>query len=141
MTAGHFTIGTLARKTNTKVETIRFYERSGLLPAPGRTDGNYRAYELVHLNRLSFIRRSRELGFSLEQVRTMLGLADDRTSSCAGVDTIVQQHLVEVDEKIAALGALRYELQRMVQICGTGTVAECRIIESLSPRGAGTLRN
>lgn len=141
MTVGHFTIGMLARETNTKVETIRFYERSGLLPAPGRTNGNYRAYELVHLNRLSFIRRLRELGFPLEQVRAMLDLADDRTRSCAAVDAMVQQHLVQVDEKVAALGALRHELQRMVQMCGTGTVAECRIIESLSPRGAGTLRN
>ena len=136
MSAGNLTIGALARQTNTKVETIRFYEKSGLLPAPARTEGNYRAYELSHLNRLSFIRRSRDLGFSLEQTRAMLDLSDDRTRSCSAVDAIAQEHLVEVDEKIAALMALRQELSRMVQICHTGTVAECRIIESLSPKAA-----
>lgn len=135
MSAGILTIGVLARQTNTKVETIRFYEKCGLLPAPSRTEGNYRSYEVTHLNRLSFIRRSRELGFSLEQTRTMLDLSDDRTRSCSAVDAIAQEHLVEVDEKIAALTALRQELSRMVQVCHTGTVAECRIIESLSPRG------
>lgn len=132
MTVSHLTIGALARLTKTKVETIRFYEKSGLMPVPARTDGNYRSYERMHLNRLSFIRRSRELGFSLDQIRTMLGLSDDRSRSCAAVDAIASEHLVEVDAKIAALQALRLELSRMVTQC-SGTVAECRIIESLSP--------
>lgn len=135
MSAGNLTIGALARQTNTKVETIRFYEKNGLLPAPPRTESNYRTYDLSHLNRLSFVRRSRELGFSLEQIRAMLDLSDDRSRSCAAVDAIAQEHLAEVDQKIAALTALRKELYRMVKTCHTGTVAECRIIESLSPRG------
>lgn len=133
MTVTHLSIGALARLTKTKVETIRFYEKSGLLPEPARTEGNYRAYEREHLNRLSFIRRSRELGFSLDQIRTLLDLSDDRSRSCGAVDLIAREHLIEVDAKIEALQALRQELNRMLDHSGSGTVADCRIIESLSP--------
>ncbi|WP_090709293.1 MULTISPECIES: helix-turn-helix domain-containing protein [unclassified Beijerinckia] len=129
----HLAIGELGRLTSTKVETIRYYERIGLLAAPARTAGNYRAYGPVHLNRLSFIRRSRDLGFSLEQVRTLLDLSDDRDRSCQAVDAIAQEHLAEVDRKIADLSALRHELSRMIEQCRCGTVADCRIIEALSP--------
>lgn len=127
------TIGDLARQTGTKVETIRYYERIGLLPAPGRTAGNYRAYDLGHLGRLSFIRRARDLGFSLDQVRELLGLADQRDRSCDAVDLIARQHLADVERKIADLHALRDELADVIGRCGRGTVAECRIIETLAP--------
>lgn len=133
ISAGDFSIGELARQTATKVETIRYYERIGLLPAPARTTGNYRAYTDAHLNRLSFIRRSRDLGFSLEQVRALLDLADDRSRPCAAVDSIARTHLAEVDRKISDLKALRRELNSMVTQCRHGTVAECRIIDALSP--------
>lgn len=126
-------IGHLAQKTGTKVETIRFYEKSGLLPRPGRTDGNYRAYDASHLNRLSFIRRARDLGFSLDQVRGLLTLADDRNQSCAAVDIIANEHRSQVERKIRDLQALKAELDNLIDQCGCGTVAECRIIESLSP--------
>ncbi|HCJ72738.1 MerR family transcriptional regulator [Pseudochrobactrum lubricantis] len=126
-------IGQLARQTGTKVETIRFYEKNGLLPAPSRTDGNYRAYEPGHLSRLSFIRRARELGFSLDQIREILKLADDRSQSCAAVDAIAREHRKEVERKIEDLTALKSELDRMIDQCGCGLVADCRIIESLSP--------
>lgn len=132
--AGHyFTIGELGRLTDTKVETIRYYERMGLLAAPARTAGNYRAYGADHLSRLSFIRRSRDLGFSLDQVRALLDLSDDRSRSCEAIDAIAKVHLVEVDRKIADLRALRRELASMIDQCRCGTVAECRIIEALSP--------
>ncbi|MBS0546181.1 MAG: helix-turn-helix domain-containing protein [Proteobacteria bacterium] len=127
------TIGHLARKTSTKVPTIRFYEKSGLLPAPERTSGNYRAYEQLHLGRLSFIRRARDLGFSLDQVRALLSLADDRDQSCAAVDTIANEHRTEIERKIRDLQALKIELDSIIDSCGCGTVAECRIIETLSP--------
>ena len=126
-------IGQLARQTGTKVETIRFYEKNGLLRAPSRTDGNYRAYEPGHLSRLSFIRRARELGFSLDQIREFLKLADDRSQSCAAVDAIAREHRKEVERKIEDLTALKSELDRMIDQCGCGLVADCRIIESLSP--------
>ena len=93
MTGETFSIGELARTTGTKVETVRYYERIGLLPQPARTGGNYRAYARPHLERLSFIRRGRDLGFSLEEVRELLRLSDDRERPCAEVDHIARAHL------------------------------------------------
>lgn len=130
-------IGTLARATGTKVETVRWYERVGLLPAPARTSGNYRSYGRAHLDRLSFIRRARDLGFTLDQVRDLLQLADQRDRSCEEVDAIARAHLGEVERKIADLTALRRELADIIGRCGHGTIAECRIVEALSPPPAG----
>lgn len=127
------TIGEMGKATNTKIETIRYYERIGLLPKPARTSSNYRNYGQAELGRLSFIRRSRDLGFSLDQVRALLGLSDDRSCDCAGIDRIANQHLVEVDRKIADIQALRRELKAVIDSCDGGTVAECRIIEALGP--------
>ena len=81
-------IGELARAAETKAETIRYYEQIGLLPAPPRTAGNYRDYSAVHVSRLTFIRRARDLGFSIEQIRTLLDLADRKEQSCEAVDAI-----------------------------------------------------
>jgi DNA-binding transcriptional MerR regulator len=130
---GSFSIGDLARATATKVETVRYYERTGLLPSPPRTGGNYRAYGPDHLARLSFIRRARDLGFPIEQVRALLDLADQRDRPCEAVDVIAREHLAEVDRKLADLAALRRELDSMIGQCRQGTVAECRIIEALAP--------
>lgn len=138
MSNGPFAIGELGRLTATKVETIRFYERIGLLTAPARTAGNYRAYGPEHLGRLSFIRRSRDLGFTLDQVRALLDLSDDRGRPCEAVDAIAKEHLAEVDRKIADLLALRHELGSMIDQCRCGTVADCRIIEALSPGAAAS---
>src|SRR4030088_879198 len=104
------TIGHLARETGTKVETIRFYEKTGLLPAPGRTAGNYRSYDPDHLNRLSFIRRARDLEGSIPQTRALLGLADDKDQQCEAIDAIARAHLEAVNRKIRDLQALRREL-------------------------------
>lgn len=127
-------IGALSKATGTTVETIRWYERVGVLPAPARTSGNYRTYGEAHLTRLSFVRRARDLGFSLEEVRDLLRLSDDRDRSCEAVDQVARQHLAEVERKIADLEALRQELQDLVGHCRHGTVAECRIVQALSPR-------
>ena len=128
-----FRIGDLANRTDTKVETIRYYERIGILPAPDRTSGNYRSYGLEHLGRLSFIRRARDLGFSIEKVRHLLSLSDQRNRSCSSVDAIARKHLADVDRKIVDLRALRRELSSIIDRCGRGTIADCRIIEALSP--------
>ncbi|HWK47499.1 MAG TPA: helix-turn-helix domain-containing protein [Stellaceae bacterium] len=133
MKNGFLSIGDLAEATGTKVETIRYYERIGLLTDPGRTSGNFRAYGAEHLARLSFVRRSRDLGFSLEVVRDLLKLADERDRDCMAVDAIARGHLAAVEHKIADLGALARELRDLIDHCGHGTVAECRIIEALSP--------
>ncbi|MEP9370130.1 helix-turn-helix domain-containing protein [Ancylobacter polymorphus] len=126
-------IGDLAKATATKVETIRYYERIGLLPTPERTAGNYRSYSAAHLGRLSFVRRARDLGFSIDQVRDLLGLSDQRDRSCEAVDAIARENLAEVERKIRDLQALRRELGSILSQCGCGTIAECRIIEALSP--------
>lgn len=130
-----FTIGQLGRATGTKVETIRYYERAGLLAKPGRTAGNYRAYTQHDLERLSFVRRARDLGFPLEQVRELLALSDDSDRSCMVIDEITTAHLASVERKIADLEALRGELQRLLQSCRGGTMEQCRIIASLAPNG------
>jgi len=132
-----FTIGKLAAATETKAETIRYYERIGLLAPPERTGGNYRAYRPSHLARLRFIRRSRALGFSLDQVRALLRLSDDRACSCGEVDRIANTHLKEVEDKIADLKKLQSELQDIIGQCRRGTIADCRIIETL---GTASLR-
>jgi Cu(I)-responsive transcriptional regulator len=129
-----YSIGDLAKATDTKVETIRYYERIGLLPEPKRTAGNYRSYEAAHLGRLSFIRRARELGFSIDQVRNLLGLADQKDRSCETVDSIAREHLADVDRKIADLKGLRRELDSLIRQCHHGTIAECRILDALAPR-------
>lgn len=135
------TIGDLAKATGTKVETIRYYERIGLLPAPARTEGNYRAYSFEHVGRLSFIRRARDLGFTLDQVRVLLSLSDQKDQSCETVDQIAREHLAEVDQKIADLRSLRRELATIIGQCGQGTIADCRIIEALAPLARCSSRN
>ncbi|AOH85646.1 MerR family transcriptional regulator [Sphingomonas panacis] len=127
------TIGGLGRATGTKIETIRYYERIGLLPKPVRTNGNYRDYSAAELGRLSFIRRARDLGFSIDQVRALLTLSDERRQDCATVDALARTHLGEVERKIADLEALRSELSALIASCTGGTVACCRIIEALAP--------
>jgi Cu(I)-responsive transcriptional regulator len=126
-------IGELAHASGTKVETIRYYERIGLLPPPPRTGGNYRDYSAAHANRLSFTRRARDLGFSIEQIRALLDLADHKQQPCEAVDVIARAHLAEVKRKLADLRALRRELESLIGQCRHGTIAECRIIEALAP--------
>ena len=126
-------IGDLANATGTKVQTIRYYEEIGLLPPPARTEGNYRTYDEGTLRRLSFIRRSRDLGFSLDRVRELLALSDHRDWSCTSVETIAREHRKAIERKVADLSALDRELARIIEKCGHGTVAECGILEALSP--------
>lgn len=133
MQEGRIAIGQLAQLAATKVETIRYYERINLLGAPARTAGNYRTYGQADVSRLRLIRRSRDLGFSLDQVRSLLRLSDERDQSCAEVDRIANAQLAEVKSKIADLCALRDVLQDLIGQCRHGTIADCRIIEALGP--------
>lgn len=129
-----FTIGALAKATATNIETIRYYERIGLLPAPTRTAANYRTYGPSHLSRLSFVRRSRDLGFSIAAVRDLLRLDDRKRRDCASVGVIAHGHLAEIERKIRDLNALRRELRGLMTQCGNGRIDDCRVIEALSPR-------
>src|SRR5579863_10273995 len=106
-------IGDLARGTGTKVVTVRYYEQIGLLPVPSRTAGNYRTYRSEHVRRLRFIRRCRDLGFSLDQIRDLLRLASQKDEECAEVDRITAHHLIEIEHKIADLKHLARELRRL----------------------------
>lgn len=126
------TIGDLARLTNTKVNTIRYYEEIGLMLVAGRTAGGRRIYGDGDTRRLAFIRQSRSLGFSLDAIRGLLALADDTSQPCEAVDRIAREHLTEIESKIAHLSAMRAELDRMIGSCREGTVAQCKIIESLA---------
>ncbi len=127
------TIGALAEATATKPETIRYYERIGLLPAPARSAANYRHYTAHDRKRLAFIRKSRALGFTLEQVRALLHLTDHREQSCAEVDRLARDHVQAIESKIAELTALGDELRGLIAQCRRGTISECRILEALSP--------
>jgi Cu(I)-responsive transcriptional regulator len=130
------TIGDLAAATSTKVVTIRYYEKIGLLPAPARTAANYRAYDGEHLERLRFIRRCRELGFTVEQTRALLDLAGEARRPCAEVDALAAEHLVDVERRVTDLQRLAHELRHLLRCCrGDGVVADCRILAALSPQG------
>lgn len=127
-------IGDLARATGTKVVTIRYYEKIGLLAAPDRSAGNYRTYDTSALERLRFIRRCRDLGFALDQIRELLELSSDVARPCAEVDDITATHLAEVERKITDLKALARELRRISATCnGSGTISNCRILDAIAP--------
>ncbi len=128
-------IGEAARFSGVKVPTIRYYEQIGLLPAPPRTEGNRRHYDDSDLRRLAFIRHARELGFEVDAIRTLLVLQDEPNQSCTAADIIARARLIEVEQRIASLTALKAELERMVSGCAHGMIAECRVIEVLADHG------
>lgn len=134
--AAQMPIGGASRMSGVKATTIRYYEQIGLLPCPARSEGNRRQYDENDLKRLAFIRHARELGFELEQIRTLLALQDDRTQSCEAADRIASARMKEVEHRIAGLLALKAELQRMIDGCAHGTVGECRVIEVLANHGS-----
>ncbi|MBN9528104.1 MAG: helix-turn-helix domain-containing protein [Alphaproteobacteria bacterium] len=125
-------IGQLAKATGSKVQTIRYYEQLGLMPAPERSQGNQRIYGARHERRLAFIRHGRELGFPLDAIRQLLSLADQPDRPCAEADAIAQEQLAAVRSKIARLRALEDELERMVACCASGTIGDCHVIEVLA---------
>lgn len=125
------TIGKLGQATGVKVPTIRYYEQVGLLPEPDRSTGNQRLYDRATLDRLSFVRHARELGFPLEAIRDLLSLSDQPDQSCAAADAIAKVQLAAVQARISRLRALEAELQRMVAQCAHGRIADCRVIEVL----------
>lgn len=125
-------IGALATATGCEVQTIRYYEQIGILPKPVRSAGGHRLYTQEQMQRLRFVRRSRDLGFSLDDVKELLRLADNREANCGAVDQIANRHLREVREKILQLNALETELKRIARGCRQGKVATCRIIQALS---------
>jgi MerR family transcriptional regulator, mercuric resistance operon regulatory protein len=125
-------IGELSGRTGVNIETVRYYEKIGLVPPPARTEGGHRAYENAHVARLTFIRRARELGFSLDEVRSLLKLVDGGHYSCSDVRDVTVGHLADVRKKIADLRRLERTLSEVVSRCEGGSVPECPVIEALS---------
>lgn len=120
----------LARRTGSNLETVRYYEKVGLLPEPPRTAAGYRSYGIAHERRLRFVLRARELGFSLEEIRGLLRLVDERDRPCAEARDVAAVHLADIRAKIADLKRMERVLKDVVAQCGDGT-PECPLIETL----------
>lgn len=127
-----FGIGELARRSDVKVETVRYYEQSGLMPDPPRTDAGHRLYTEAHFKRLVFIRRARQLGFSLEEIRGLLALVDGGKYSCGEVQALTLEHAASVRRRIKDLRRLERTLMQIASECEGGAVPECPIIDALS---------
>lgn len=131
MPDNRLTIGKAAEKAHCNIETIRFYEKEALLPSPDRTEGGHRLYTPEMVERLVFIRRSRELGFTMRDIRELLSLVDGEQSSCKRVKAIADAHLDDVRAKIADLRKMESTLQGLSDRCPGGAIPDCPIIESL----------
>ncbi len=121
----------LARRTGANLETVRYNEKVGLLPAPPRTGSGYRSYSAAHERRLRVVLRARELGFSLEGVRALLRLVDERDQPCAEASRLAAIHLSDVREKIADPRRMERVLKDLVAECGDGSRPDCPLIETL----------
>lgn len=128
---GVLSIGTLSRRTGCNVETIRYYERIGLIPPPPRTAGGHRSYGIAHERRLVFVRRCRELGFSIGEIRVLLLLVDGGDYTCGEVKAVTDRHLDDVRRKIADLRKLERTLKDIGAACDGGKVPDCPIIDAL----------
>jgi MerR family mercuric resistance operon transcriptional regulator len=124
-------IGELSRRSGVNIETIRYYEKIGLLPPPPRTEGGHRLYPDDHLKRLTFIRRCRELGFTVDEIRNLLGLVEGGYI-CGGVKDAALTHLKDIRRKIADLRRMERTLAKTVARCEGGTIPECPIVDVLS---------
>ena len=124
-------IGGLSQRTAVNIETIRYYERIGLLTEPPRSSGGYRRYGIEDVHRLNFIRRLRELGFGLDDIRAMLDLAETKRTSCNAVRGLASKHLSTVQNKMKDLRRMERVLKDMIASCDRGTSPECPIIEAL----------
>ncbi|MEX2495028.1 MAG: helix-turn-helix domain-containing protein [Woeseia sp.] len=130
-TAKGMTRGQLASRTGCNPETIRYYERVGLMPSPARSESGYRQYDPPHEQRLRFIMRGRELGFSIGDIEGLLDLVDSRAVSCAEVKGTAQAHLDAVRDKIADLKRMESVLADTVRSCSGADVPECPLIDTL----------
>jgi MerR family transcriptional regulator, mercuric resistance operon regulatory protein len=126
------TRGELARATGCNIETIRYYEKTGHLPNPPRTNAGYRVYAGRHVARLRFILRARELGFSLEDIRGLLGLDDGETPSCTEVKARTERHLSDVRARIADLRRIEHVLAETAARCSGETAPDCAVLSALA---------
>lgn len=127
-----YAIGTLSKRTGVKVPTIRYYEDIGLLPQPERNIGGQRRYDDTTQHVLNFVRHARELGFSIEQIRSLLSLSKRPNMPCAEAHDIAKTHLNDIESKISALTLLAKELARISHKTDTGVLGECHVLASLA---------
>ena len=126
-------IGELARKAECEVETIRYYEREGLLPAPARSQSGYRQYDVTLLGELQFIRHCRSLGISLAEIRTLQAYRAEPQQECWAVNQLLDQHLARLYQQIGSLQQLAQQLEQLRLRCQTSsTVADCAILQGLT---------
>ncbi len=134
-----FTIGTLARDTECPAETIRYYEREGLLPPPSRTAGNYRLYSPTHLERLVFIRNCRLLDMTLDEIKQLLRFRDVPQAECGAAHTLIDEHITHIGERIAELEQLQTQLQALRRQCDpVGEAKRCGILDRLEQKAPRT---
>lgn len=132
-TAQHFTIGAAARRAGVGIDTIRYYERAGLLPPPQRRASGYRDYGPGVVERLRFVRRAKELGFTLEEIRELLALSTDREHGVKGVKQRAEARLSEVEKRIRELQRVKRGLQQLIDACpGQGALEHCPILRALT---------
>ena len=124
-------ISEAAESSGCHLETIRYYERVGLMPKPRRTASGYREYRDDEVDRLRFITRSRDLGYSLDEIRSLLRLNDDPTMSCCDVDGIARTHLTEIGTRVVELQRIAMELERVIDGCAGGNRGTCTILDAL----------
>jgi len=128
----NLTIGELARQANVHVETLRYYERRGMIPKPRRTVANYRLYSHENLRQVKFIKQAQGLGFSLKEIKKLLALRATPRAKCADVRAYAAQKIQDIDAKIHSLARMRKALQNLLDECsGRGPATECPILESL----------
>ncbi|MEM6678007.1 MAG: helix-turn-helix domain-containing protein [Pseudomonadota bacterium] len=125
-------IGALSKRTKVKVPTIRYYEQAGLLDEPERTSGNQRRYSDRDVERLSFVRHARELGFPVEAIRELIELSDHPERPCDYANRIAAEQLAAVRTRIARLKRLKTELERIASGCSANTIGSCYVLDSLS---------
>jgi len=125
-------IGDLAAATGTKVNTIRFYEDIGLMPPAIRTQSGRRTYVAADVDRLAFIRHGRALGFSIDQIRSLLELSFHPERDCADASAIAREHLRDIEERIARINRLSIELTKIADSCDRGRAADCAVIEAIA---------
>ena len=124
-------ISRAAEASGCHLETIRYYERIGLLPQPDRTGSGYRVYGSADIERLRFIARGRDLGFSLEEIRSLLQLAGDEGLCCVDVDRLARSHLADIRTRLADLQRMASELERVIASCQGGQRGQCTILSTL----------
>ena len=129
-----FSIGQVARRADVGIETVRFYEREGLLDEPDRKPSGYRQYDESVVARLRFIRRAKELGFTLKEIKELLSLRVDPSTTCADVRRRAESKAADIDEKIRTLRRMKRALVKLTKTCaGRGPISECPILDALGP--------